>query len=205
MNRKERASRIAAILDETIGEPEIPLYHINPYTLLIAVLLSAQTTDAGVNKITPALFKLAPTPQKMVKIPYDKLLSLIKTCGLAPTKAKNILKLSQILIDKHDGKIPNTFEELEALPGVGHKTASVVLAQAFDIPTFPVDTHIFRSARRWKLSRGKTVEAVEKDLKKLFPQKDWNKIHIQIILFSRQFCPARAHNEKECPICKELL
>lgn len=204
MNKKEKAVFIPKVLDETIGIPEIPLYHINPYTLLIAVLLSAQSTDAGVNKITPQLFKLAPTPQKMVKLSYERLLSLIRTCGLSPTKAKNILKLSQILIDKYDGEVPKSFEELEELPGVGHKTASVVMAQAFGVPAFPVDTHIFRSARRWGLSKGKTVEAVEKDLKKLFPEESWNKLHLQIILFSRKYCPARNHKSDECPICKAI-
>lgn len=194
--------KVRAILDKYIPHPEIPLYHSSPYTLLIAVLLSAQTTDDRVNQVTPALFKKANTPQKMVKLTVPEILSYIRTCGLAPTKAKNIHRLSEILIEKYKGKVPDTFEELEELPGVGHKTASVVMVQAFNKPAFPVDTHVFRSAHRWGLSKGKTVEAVEADLKKQFPESSWSKVSLQMILFARKYCPARLHDSSSCPMCK---
>lgn len=203
MTKKERARLIQKILQEHFPHPEIPLSHTDPYTLLIAVVLSARNTDAKVNQITPHLFKLASTPQKMIKLTILEIQKIIKPCGLSPTKAKNIWHLSKILLEKYNGKVPKSFEELEELPGVGHKTASVVMAQAFHVPAFPVDTHIYRCARRWGLSSGKTVEKVEVDLKKLFPRKDWIKIHLQIIYFARKYCPARGKHTY-CPIC-ELL
>lgn len=198
MSKKSR--QIQAILDHYFPLPTPPLHHRDPYTLLIAVVLSARNTDAKVNQVTPHLFARASTPQQMVQLSPLEIQKIIRTCGLAPTKAKNIWKLSQLLIDKHQGQVPASFVHLEELPGVGHKTASVVMAQAFHIPAFPVDTHILRCARRWKLSRGKTPEKVEHDLKKLFPKKDWIKVHLQIIYFARKFCPARGKNHA-CPIC----
>jgi endonuclease-3 len=203
MTKKERAKLIQKILQEYFPYPEIPLSHTDPYTLLIAVVLSARNTDAKVNQITPHLFKLASTPQEMIKLSIPEIQKIIKPCGLSPTKAKNIWHLSKILLEKYKGKVPKSFEELEELPGVGHKTASVVMAQAFHVPAFPVDTHIYRCARRWGLSSGKTVERVEADLKQLFPRKDWIKVHLQIIYFARKYCPARGKHI-QCPIC-ELL
>ncbi len=202
MKKQQRAKIIAKILNDLFPNPDIPLKHQDPYTLLIAVLLSAQCTDARVNQITPHLFKLADTPKKMIRLTPQQIEKIIRPCGLAPTKAKAIWKLSKDLLDHHEGKVPNTLDELIVLPGVGRKTASVVLSQAFQIPAFPVDTHIFRCARRWKLSKGKTPAAVEVDLKKLFPKNTWIKIHLQIIYFARKFCPARAHKQENCPICK---
>jgi endonuclease-3 len=204
MKKSEKAKFIQSILDERYPDPGIPLNHYSPYTLLIAVLLSAQCTDDRVNLVTPELFRKADTPQKMVKLSYEEILELIRSCGLAPTKAKAILKLSHILLDKYKGEVPKTFSELEELPGVGHKTASVVMSQAFHEPAFPVDTHIFRSAIRWGLSKGKSVEQVEEDLKKIFPRTTWNKLHLQIIHFARAHCPARNHHPDNCPICKVL-
>ena len=201
MTKKEKAKLIQKILQNYFPHPEIPLQHTDPYTLLVAVVLSARNTDAKVNQITPHLFKLASTPQEMIHLTISEIQKIIKPCGLSPTKAKNIWHLSQILIEKYEGKVPKTFEELEDLPGVGHKTASVVMAQAFHIPAFPVDTHIYRCARRWGLSKGKTVEKVEDDLKKLFPRKDWIKVHLQIIYFARKYCPARGKHT-DCPICE---
>lgn len=201
MDKKTRAKKIGSILKELYPNPPIPLQHKDPYTLLIAVLLSAQCTDARVNTITPLLFARASTPQAMVEIPVDEIIEIIKPCGLANSKGKAISELSQILIDKHGGRVPKTFEELEQLPGVGHKTASVVMAQAFKIPAFPVDTHIHRSAKRWKLSSGSTVKETEAALKKLFPKKDWIALHLQIIYFAREYCPARGHKHQKCPIC----
>lgn len=198
-----RAKLIQKILNEYFPHPEIPLHHTDPYTLLIAVVLSARNTDAKVNQITPHLFAKASTPQEMVKLSIDEIRQIIKPCGLSPTKAKNIWHLSKILIDKYKGKVPRSFAALEALPGVGHKTASVVMAQAFHKPAFPVDTHIFRCAHRWGLSKGKTVEKVEQDLKKLFPRNAWIKIHLQIIYFARKYCPARGKHIN-CPICREI-
>lgn len=195
-----RITKIQKILNHYFPDPKPPLLHSDPYTLLIAVLLSARNTDAKVNQITPYLFKKAKTPEEMVLLTIEEIREIIKPCGLSPTKAKNIHRLSEILIEKYHSKVPKSFEALESLPGVGHKTASVVMAQAFHVPAFPVDTHIFRCARRWKLSRGKTVEKVEEDLKKLFPKKDWIKLHLQIIYFARKFCPARGPHEN-CPIC----
>ncbi|MGR3951765.1 MAG: endonuclease III [Chlamydia sp.] len=204
---KERqllANEIDRILQLHVPNPIVPLFYVNSFTLLIAVLLSAQCTDERVNSVTGALFKRASTPNEMVKIPFDEVVSYIKPCGLYRVKAKNILALSQILIEKHEGEVPRTLEELEALPGVGHKTASVVLVQAFDTPAFPVDTHILRSAVRWGLSTGKKVEQIEKDLKRLYPKEIWGRIHLQIVLFARRFCPARGHLSSNCPVCSYL-
>ncbi|MFA6916423.1 MAG: endonuclease III [Parachlamydiales bacterium] len=204
MRKKEWVQFIQKTLDHYFPEPPIPLNHKDPYTLLIAVLLSAQCTDERVNKVTPDLFKRASTPAAMAKVPVKEIESFIKTCGLSPTKSKAIHTLSNILIEKYDGQVPQTFEELEALPGVGHKTASVVMAQAFHTPAFPVDTHIHRCAQRWGLSTGKNVKQTESDLKKLFPKKDWIKLHLQVIYFARAFCTAKKHDAATCPICSKL-
>lgn len=201
MHKKERAEKIGKILDHLYPSPAIPLHHQDRYTLLIAVLLSAQCTDARVNKITPHLFAKAKTPQAMTQLTIPEIEEIIRPCGLSKNKAKAIWNLSQILVEKYEGNVPNTFENLESLPGVGHKTASVVMAQGFNIPAFPVDTHIHRCAKRWKLSPGKNVKQTEADLKRLFPQKNWIKLHLQIIIFAREFCPARNHNPESCPIC----
>ncbi|MBC7539346.1 MAG: endonuclease III [Bacteriovorax sp.] len=199
--RQEKASYILRRLEELYPETPIPLDHSDPYTLLIAVLLSAQCTDVRVNKITPALFKKADAPEKMVKLTVDEIASIIKPCGLSPRKSKAIHELSQILIDKYEGHVPQSFEALESLPGVGHKTASVVMAQSFGIPAFPVDTHIHRLAQRWGLTNGKNVEQTEKDLKKIFPEDKWNKLHLQIIFYGREYCSARGCDGLSCEIC----
>ena len=201
MKRKEKAERIQSMLEELYPETPVPLDHDSPFQLLVAVLMSAQTTDLKVNQVTPALFKQGPTPEKMAQLEVATIQSLIREVGLAPTKAKNIRRLSELLIERHQGNIPNTFQELEALPGVGHKTAGVVLAQAFNIPAFPVDTHIHRLAARWGLSNGKNVDQTEKDLKAVFPKDAWNDLHLQIIFFGREYCPARFHDLSQCPIC----
>ena len=201
MKRKEKAARIQAMLEELYPATPVPLDHETPFQLLIAVLMSAQTTDLKVNQVTPELFKHGPTPQKMARLEVSQIQSMIREVGLAPTKAKNIRRLSELLLERHQGEIPNTFEELEALPGVGHKTAGVVLAQAFGIPAFPVDTHIHRLAARWGLSNGKNVDQTEKDLKAVFPKNAWNALHLQIIFFGREYCPARYHDLSQCPIC----
>ena len=201
MKRKEKAERIQSMLEELYPETPVPLDHDSPFQLLVAVLMSAQTTDLKVNQVTPALFKQGPTPEKMAQLEVATIQSLIREVGLAPTKAKNIRRLSELLIERHQGNIPNTFQELEALPGVGHKTAGVVLAQAFNIPAFPVDTHIHRLAARWGLSNGKNVDQTEKDLKAVFPKDAWNNLHLQIIFFGREHCPARFHDLSQCPIC----
>jgi endonuclease-3 len=201
MKRSEKAKKAGEILDRLYPQPPIPLQHRDPFTLLIAVLLSAQTTDAQVNKVTPGLFARASTPQGMAKLSEAEILSLIRSCGLAPSKAKNIRKLAQTLVDEYGGEVPRDIEELEKLPGVGHKTASVVMTQAFGEPAFPVDTHIHRLAQRWRLSRGKNVEETERDLKKVFPRDEWGKRHLQLIYFGREHCPARAHDPATCPIC----
>jgi endonuclease-3 len=201
MKRQEKAERIRAQLDELYPETPIPLDHTDPFTLLVAVVLSAQTTDARVNLVTPALFARAPSAQAMSRVPEAEILALIRTCGLAPAKAKNIAALSRLLMERHGGDVPNSFAELEALPGVGHKTASVVMAQAFGVAAFPVDTHIHRLAARWGLSDGSTVERTERDLKRLFAEQHWNKLHLQIIYFGRQHCPALRHDAAGCPIC----
>jgi endonuclease-3 len=198
---RAKAARIQETLDRLYPTVPIPLDHRDPFTLLVAVLLSAQTTDVMVNKVTPALFAAAPTPEAMAALQVEEILSFIKTCGLAPTKAKNLKRLSEILVERHGGKVPRSFEELESLPGVGHKTASVVMAQAFGIPAFPIDTHIHRLAKRWRLSDGSSVERTEADLKRIFPESAWNKLHLQIIWFGRQHCPALRHDAKGCPIC----
>lgn len=191
-------------LQELYPNPPIPLDHKDPYTLLVAVLLSAQCTDKRVNAITPALFARADTPEAMAEVPVEEIQAIIRPCGLSPAKAKAIAGLSRILVAKHGGEVPRTFEELEALPGVGHKTASVVMAQAFGIPAFPVDTHIHRLARRWKLSSGKNVVQTEKDLKRLFPRERWNTLHIQIILFGREHCTARGCDGTVCELCQRV-
>lgn len=196
-----RAARIGEILDERFPAPAIPLDHEDAFTLLVSVVLSAQTTDARVNLVTPALFARARTPAAMAGLPEREILALIKTCGLAPAKAKNLRALSRLLVERHGGEVPRTFEELEALPGVGHKTASVVMTQAFGLPAFPVDTHIWRLAGRWGLSRARTVEEVERDLKALWPVERWGDRHLQIIYFGRTYCPARGHDIDACPIC----
>lgn len=199
MNKK--AKKIQQVLDHLFPNPAIPLRHHSPYTLLIAVLLSARCTDVRVNQITPTLFALADTPQKMMHVSPKTIQDIIRPCGLSPQKSKAIWKLSEILVEKYDGIVPSTFEELEQLPGIGHKSASVVMAQSFGIAAFPVDTHILRCANRWGLSQGKTPEKVEQDLKKIFPKKSWIKLHLQIIYFARTYCPARNHKILECPIC----
>jgi endonuclease-3 len=189
------------MLEELYPETPVPLDHTNTFELLVAVLMSAQTTDLKVNEVTPALFAKANTPEQMSKLPVQTILEDIRQVGLAPTKAKNIRRLSELLVERHDGVIPDSFEALEALPGVGHKTAGVVLAQAFGIPAFPIDTHIHRLAARWGLSNGTTVERTERDLKAIFPKSLWNKLHLQIIFFGREYCPARNHDLTQCPIC----
>ncbi len=205
MTKQEKVNDILKILDKYYPKPEVPLQHKDAYTLLISVLLSAQCTDERVNKTTPALFKLANNPYDMVKLSVEEIREIIKPCGLSPMKSKGIYGLSKILIDKHEGQVPNTFEDLEELPAVGHKTASVVMTQWFGIPAFPVDTHIHRLAYRWGLTNGKNVEQTEKDLKRLIPESKWNNVHLQIIYFGREFCPARGHGWTECPICKMYL
>ena len=201
MKRKEKAERIQKMLEELYPEIPVPLDHETPFQLLVAVLMSAQTTDLKVNQVTPELFKQGPTPEKMASLEVAHIQSMIREVGLAPTKAKNIKRLSELLLERHDGEIPSTFEELEDLPGVGHKTAGVVLAQAFGIPAFPIDTHIHRLAARWGLSNGRNVEQTEKDLKAVFPKNAWNDLHLQIIFFGREYCPARYHDLSQCPIC----
>ncbi len=201
MTKQEKAKEIGELLKKYHPNPPIPLKHQDPYTLLIAVLLSAQCTDERVNKITPLLFKKAKDVHQMAKLPVEEIREIIKPCGLSPRKSKAISELSKILIQKYKGKVPESFKELEELPGVGHKTASVVMSQAFGHPAFPIDTHIHRLAYRWGLSTGKNVEQTEKDLKKLFPEKTWNKLHLQIIYFGRSHCKARSHNPRDCPIC----
>ncbi|MEZ5980501.1 MAG: endonuclease III [Planctomycetota bacterium] len=201
MKLAEKAARIQRVLDELLPEVPIPLDHSDPYTLLVAVLLSAQCTDERVNQVTPKLFARARTPEAMAQVPVEEIREIIKPCGLSPAKSKAIRGLSEILVAKHGGEVPRTFEELEALPGVGHKTASVVMSQAFGVPAFPVDTHIHRLAARWGLSDGSSVERTERDLKKLFPESSWNDLHLQIILFGRGWCPARGPDLETCPIC----
>lgn len=205
MNKKEKAQFIQETLEKLYPNPPIPLDHKDSYTLLIAVLLSAQCTDARVNQVTPQLFHRADNPKEMAKAPVEEIEDIIRPCGLAPRKAKAIRDLSQILLDEHKGEVPDTFETLEALPGVGHKTASVVMSQAFHQPAFPVDTHIHRAAKRWGLSSGKSVEQTEKDLKRIFPKDTWNKLHLQIIYFCREHCPAKKHNPETCPICSRVV
>ena len=202
MTKKDKAKIIQRILQELFPHPAIPLAHKNPYTLLVAVLLSAQSTDARVNDVTSFLFARASSPKEMLNLSIPEIKEIIKPCGLGNTKAKAIWGLSKILQEKHHGQVPATFVALEELPGVGHKTASVVMIHAFHKPAFPVDTHIHRLAKRWGLSSGKNVKQTEKDLKALFPKKSWNKLHLQMIYFARKFCPARGHKKENCPICK---
>jgi endonuclease-3 len=201
MRRAEKAERIGAILDRLYPEPPIPLRHADPYTLLVSVVLSAQSTDARVNQVTPALFALASEPAAMARLPVARILAAIRSCGLAPRKAQAIRDLSRLLVERHGGAVPATFAELEALPGVGHKTAGVVLAQAFGQPAFPVDTHIHRLAARWGLSSGRDVARTERDLMRVFPEAEWGRRHLQIIYFGREHCPARGHDPAACPIC----
>ena len=201
MTRQEKADRIGEILDELYPEPPIPLDHVDPFTLLVSVLLSAQTTDKKVNEVTPALFEEAPDAPAMAKLSADRILSRIRTVGLAPTKAKNLRAMARILVDRYQGKVPADLELLEELPGVGHKTASVVMCQAFQKPAFPVDTHIHRLAARWGLSDGKNVAKTERDLKRVFPEDTWIRRHLQIIYFGREHCPARRHDLTQCRIC----
>jgi endonuclease-3 len=204
INKKDKVKAIIEILERYFPETPVPLEHKDPYTLLVAVLLSAQCTDERVNKVTPFLFKKADNPKEMMELPVEDIKEIIRPCGLSPTKSKAISELSKILIDKYDGSVPRDLVDLEKLPGVGHKTASVVVSQAFGEPAFPVDTHIHRLAYRWGLSNGKSVVQTEKDLKRLFPKELWNKLHLQIIFFGRKFCPARGHDPLQCPICSRF-
>ena len=201
MTRAEKAERIRKILDEIYPETGVPLDHVDPFSLLVAVVLSAQCTDVKVNQVTPALFERAPTPEAMARLTPAQVKKIIQPLGLAPQKSKALVGLSKLLVERHAGRVPESFEELEALPGVGHKTASVVIAQAFGRPAFPVDTHIHRLAARWGLSNGKNVEQTERNLKRLFPEESWNKLHLQIIYFGREFCPARGHDLSTCRVC----
>ena len=204
MKKQEIAAFIEETLKELFPSPAIPLLHSDAYTLLIAVLLSAQCTDERVNQVTPQLFALANTPEQMITLDVAEIVQIIRPCGLSGRKGKAIWDLSKILIDKHHGKVPASFEALEELPGVGHKTASVVMSQAFHRPAFPVDTHIHRCAKRWGLSSGTTVEQTEKDLKRCFAKEKWNALHLRIIYYARKYCPARGHRIELCPICKKL-
>ena len=204
MNKEERFIFINKELEKLYPETPIPLDHHSTYTLLIAVLLSAQCTDIRVNQVTPELFSLADNPFDMAMISTERIRKIIRPCGLSPKKSKAISRLSKILCKEHNGEVPESFEELEALPGVGHKTASVVMSQGFNHPAFPVDTHIHRLAQRWRLSKGKNVKQTEKDLKKGFPIEDWNKLHLQIIFYGREHCTARGCDGRVCPICSEI-
>lgn len=204
MTKQEKAGLVLRTLDKLYPRPAIPLDHRDPYTLLVAVVLSAQCTDKKVNEITPLLFAKASTPEQMAAMDVETIRAIIKPCGLSPAKSKALHGLSTLILEKHGSRVPETFEELEALPGVGHKTASVVMSQAFGVPAFPVDTHIHRLAWRWGLSTGKSVEQTEHDLKRLFPQDTWNNLHLQIIYFGREHCPAKGHDPRLCPICKEI-
>ena len=201
MTKQEKAAFVAAKLAELYPTTSIPLDHVDPYTLLVAVVLSAQCTDKKVNEITPLLFARASTPQDMVKLSVEEIREIIRPCGLSPMKSKGIHGLSRMILEEHGGEVPADMAALEAMPGVGHKTASVVMVQAFGVPAFPVDTHIHRLAWRWTLSTGKSVERTEEDLKKLFPRDKWADLHLQIIYFGREHCPAKGHDPKACPIC----
>lgn len=203
--QQSRVADILNILEEHFPSVEPPLHHKDAYTLLISVLLSAQCTDERVNKTTPILFARADNPTDMIKMSADEIREIIKPCGLSPMKSKGIYGLSKILLEKHNGEVPSTFEELEALPAVGHKTASVVMSQWFGKPAFPVDTHIHRLAFRWGLSDGRSVEQTERDLKQLIPEEKWKKVHMQIIYFGRKYCPARQHRWTECPVCSKYM
>jgi endonuclease III len=201
MTKAEKAKRIRAVLDSLYPNPGIPLDHEDAYTMLVATVLSAQCTDVRVNRVAPVLFAKARTPEAMARMEVEEIRRIIRPCGLAPAKSKAISGLSRIIVEKHGGRVPDTFEELEALPGVGHKTASVVMAQAFGKPAFPVDTHIHRLAARWGLSSGKSVAQTERDLKRLYPEESWLRLHLQLIHFGREHCPARGHDPAGCPIC----
>lgn len=201
LDRRARAARIMEILEQRFPTPTIPLDHGNAYELLVATILSAQCTDARVNIVTPALFERAPDAFALAKMTPPQVMKYIRTCGLAPGKAKNLVAMARALVANHGGQVPCDFEALEALAGVGHKTASVVMAQAFDVPAFPIDTHIHRLAGRWQLSRARNVEETERDLKAVFPRERWNTLHLQIIYFGRQYCPALRHVPAQCPIC----
>lgn len=205
MTKAEKVKDILAILDKHYSKVDAPLHHGDAYTLLISVLLSAQCTDERVNKTTPFLFARANNPYDMLKLSVEEIREIIKPCGLSPMKSKGIYGLSKILVEKYNGQVPDSFEALEELPSVGHKTASVVMTQWFGKPAFPVDTHIHRLAHRWGLSSGKSVEQTERDLKRLIPEKKWAKVHLQIIYFGRTYCPARGHNWKQCPVCSKYL
>lgn len=205
MTKAERAAYVSRRLETLYPETPIPLDHRDPFTLLIAVLLSAQCTDVRVNQVTPRLFDLADTPAAMARVPVDTIQEIIRPCGLSPQKAKAIATLSQILVDEHGGEVPRSFEALERLPGVGHKTASVVMSQAFGVPAFPVDTHIHRLAQRWKLTDGKNVVQTERDLKRLFPESEWNRLHLRIIFYGREHCTARGCDGTVCEICRTLF
>lgn len=202
--KSDKIKFISETLDELFPNPPIPLDFKSPYTLLVAVVLSAQCTDVRVNQVTKVLFKEANTPSAMVKLGVKRIAEIIKPCGFFNTKSVNIFNLSKTLVEKYKGKVPSTFEELEALPGVGHKTASVVMSHAYKIPAFPVDTHIHRLAERWGLSDGSSVEQTEKDLKKIFPENEWEKRHLQIIYYGRTYCKARGHKVENCPICSRI-
>ena len=204
MNKKEKVEFIIKSLEELYPKTPIPLNHKDPFTLLIAVLLSAQCTDERVNQITPKLFKIADSPKKMIKLSIKEIEDIIRPCGLSPMKSKGIFGLSKMIMEKHNGKVPENFEDLEAFPSVGHKTASVVMSQAFGFPAFPVDTHIHRLMFRWGLSNGKNVETTEKDAKRLFPKKLWNKLHLQIIYYGREYCPARGWDIRKDSITKKV-
>ena len=203
MKKQLKVKEIQKILDKKYPNPPVPLNHKDPYTLLIAVLLSARCTDKKVNEVTPDLFKLADNPEDMAIKNVNKVRKIVKPCGLSPQKSKAIVRLSKILVDKYESVVPDNFAQLEELPGVGHKTASVVMSQAFGVAAFPVDTHIHRLAWRWALSTRKSVERTEKDLKRLFPEKSWNKLHLQMIYFGREYCPAIGHKKDLCPICSK--
>jgi endonuclease-3 len=205
MLKKERVAFIQDTLERLYPETPIPLDHKDDYTLLVSVLLSAQCTDERVNKTTPFLFVKADNPYDMIGLEISEIKAIIRPCGLSETKSKAIWNLSKILIESHQGKVPQSFEALEALPGVGHKTASVVMSQAFGVPAFPVDTHIHRLAKRWKLSSGKNVVQTEKDLKRLFPKDKWNALHLQFIFYGREYCPAQRHDIQNCIICKSII
>ena len=205
MRKAERAQVVLERLNHRYPETPIPLDHSDPFTLLIAVRRSAQCTDKKVNEVTPALFAAGPTPKAMASLDESEIWSLIRQLGLAKTKAKHVRRLSELLLSEHDGAVPDSFQALEALPGVGHKTASVVMSQAFGVPAFPVDTHIHRLAQRWGLSNGLSVAATERDLKRLFPKEHWNRLHLQIIFYGREFCSARGCDGMVCPICRELF
>jgi endonuclease-3 len=201
VTKAQKAAGIKAILDDLYPEVPVPLDHTDPYTLLVAVLLSAQCTDVRVNQVTPSLWAVTDRPEVMKTLPVEDIRAIIRPCGLSPSKSKAIKELSRIIDEEHGGEVPQDWAALEALPGVGHKTASVVMSQAFGVPAFPVDTHIHRLAYRWALSTGKSVVKTEADLKRLYAPADWNKLHLQIIFFGREYCPARGHRMRDCPIC----